>query len=302
MNSIKIFGDVVLYLEKTIVDGEEIDYGEISKIAASPAALFQRIFVFVSGISISDYVRKRKLTLAGFDLVNKDMSIVELALKYGFQSHSAFTRAFKEHHCMTPSEAKRSPAKLNNYLPINFSDMRFIGGQRVMAEMKKITYKETPERLFVGYQYETDSSKEGEVWQVHFNSDAYEKLRTLSESDFCCDDIDPCDSIALLHNFKGKDNYSLIIGDYVKPGTVLPEGFSAKYLPKGEAAYIQIEGNNLHDVLNSGVLLINEAIEKTGRQIDYEHFYWCMVYTLERYCEPLKRGEKIILDYVVPVK
>lgn len=141
MNSSKVFGDVILYLEKTILDGSEIDFNEISKIAMSPSALFQRIFIFVSGISISDYVRKRRLTLAGYELKNSGISVIDVAIKYGFHSHSAFTRAFKEQHGITPSEAKIKTAKLNEYLPINFSEMRFIGGKSIMAEMKKIIYK-----------------------------------------------------------------------------------------------------------------------------------------------------------------
>ena len=150
MNSSKTFDDVIQYLEKNIFDGCEIDYNEISKIAMSPAALFQRIFIFISGVSIADYVRKRKLTLAGYDLKNSDISVLDAAIKYGFHSHSAFSRAFKEHHGITPSEAKLGTSKLTNYLPINYLEMRFIGGKRIMAEMKKIIYKEAGERLMVG--------------------------------------------------------------------------------------------------------------------------------------------------------
>ena len=138
MNSSKTFDDVIQYLEKSITDGSEIDYNEISKIAMSPAALFQRIFIFVSDISIADYVRKRRLTLAGYDLKNSDITVLDVAIKYGFHSHSAFSRAFKEHHGITPSEAKSDTAKLNNYLPINYLEMRFIGGKRIMADMKRL--------------------------------------------------------------------------------------------------------------------------------------------------------------------
>ncbi|MDR2025367.1 MAG: hypothetical protein LBQ71_19480 [Hungatella sp.] len=87
MDSSKTFDDVIMYLEKIISDGCDIDYNEISKITMSPAALFQRIFIFVSGISISDYVRKRRLTIAGHELKNNDISILDIAIKYGFQSH-----------------------------------------------------------------------------------------------------------------------------------------------------------------------------------------------------------------------
>ncbi len=138
MNSSKAFDDVISYLETIIRGGGEIDYNVISSIATSPAALFQRIFTFVSGISISDYVRKRKLTSAGRELRDSDISVIDTAVKYGFKSHSAFTRAFKEHPGITPSEAKLSAAVLNDYLPINFSEMRFIGGKRITLTGVKI--------------------------------------------------------------------------------------------------------------------------------------------------------------------
>ena len=155
--------------------------------------------------------------------------------------------------------------------------------------------------MTLGYHYETDFYKAGEVWQMHFSSDAYEKLQSLDDSCFCCDDIDPCDSIGLMYNFEGKDNFNFIIGDFVKPGTDLPKGFSAKQIPKGMTAHIQIEGNNIPDIIASAYMLITEAIEKTGKQIDFNNFYWCEIYTIERFIEPQKRGEKIGIDYILPV-
>ncbi len=301
MNSSKAFDDVILYLEKIIIDGCEIDNNEISKITMSPAALFQRIFIFVSGISISDYVRKRRLTLAGHELKNNDISVLNAAIKYGFQSHSSFTRAFKEHHGITPSEAKVKSTKLNDYLPINFSEMRFIGGKRIMAEMKKIIYKETDERLMVGMYRETSFSKVGNVWQDFFQSDVIEKLNMLSDVK-SCDDIDANDGIGLMYNFIDNQNFNIIIGDFVQTGTEIPEGLFAKHIPKGLTAQVQIEGNNIADILDSAYLLITEAVEKTGEEIDYENFYWCEVYTHERYSVPLNRGEKVIIDYIMPVK
>lgn len=301
MNSSKTFDDVIQYLEKNIFDGCVIDYNEISKIAMSPAALFQRIFIFVSSISIADYVRKRKLTLAGYDLKNGDISVLDVAIKYGFHSHSAFSRAFKEHHGITPSEAKLETAKLNNYLPINYLEMRFIGGKRIMAEMKKIIYKEAKERLMVGAYRETSFFEAGNAWQDFFKSDAIEKLGMLSDVT-CCEDIDSNAGIGMMYNFKDMNNFEFIIGDFVRVGTKIPDGLFAKYVPGGLTAHIQIEGSNVAEILDSAYLLITEAIEKTGQKIDYNNFYWCEIYANERYCEPLSRGEKIIIDYVLPIK
>jgi AraC-type DNA-binding domain-containing proteins len=267
----------------------------------SPAALFQRIFIFVSGISISDYVRKRRLTLAGHDLKDNDISILDAAIKYGFQTNSSFTRAFKEHHGITPSEAKQEAAKLNDYLPINFSEMRFIGGKRIMAEMKKIIYKDVDERLMVGMHRETSFMDGGKVWQEFFNSGVIKQLDTLADVK-CCDDIDVNDGIGLMYNFKDMYNFDVIIGDFVMANTIIPDGLFAKHIPKGLTAQIQIEGANVADILDSAYLLITEAIEKTGKEIDHDNFYWCEVYTHKRYSEPLSRGEKVIIDYIMPIK
>ena len=301
MNSSKTFNDVILYLEKIIPDGCEIDYHEISRIAMSPAALFQRIFNFISGISISDYVRKRRLTLAGYDLKNTDISVLDAAVKYGFQSHSSFSRAFKEHHGITPSQARLKNARLNDYLPINFSDMRFVGGKRIMAEMKRIMYKETPERLMVGLPRETSFSDAGFVWQEFFQGDTIEKLDRLAEVK-CCDDIDENDGIGFMYDFSDRMNFKIVIGDFVRMQTEIPEGLFVKHIPKGRAAYVQIEGSNVAEILDSAYLLITEAIEKTGGTIDFDNFYWCEIYTHERYSEPFARGEKVVIDYMMPVK
>ena len=170
-----------------------------------------------------------------------------------------------------------------------------------MAEMKKIVYKETPKRLMVGYQYKTSFYTVGEIWQNEKNP--YEKLRTLPESCFCCDDIDPCDGIGLMYNFSGdgNDHFDYIIGNFVKPGTEIPEGFAAKHIPGGVTAHIQVEGNNMADISYSAYLLISEAIEKTDKKIDYDNFYWCEVYTIERFSQPMSRGEKVTVDYILPV-
>lgn len=246
MNSVKVFNDAICYLESIIPGSSEIDYIEISKIVMSPAALFQRIFIYVSGVSINEYVRKRRLTLAGQDLKNRDGSVLEIAVKYGFQSHSAFTRAFKEQHGITPSQA-------------------------------------------------------GSVWQDFFNGETVPKLNALSEFKDC-DDIDENDGIGFMYGFEGKENFDIIIGNLTKTSTQIPDDLFAKHVAGGLTAHIQIEGNNIADILDCAYLLITEAIEKTGKQIDYDNFYWCEVYTHERYCRPLSKGEKVTIDYIMPVK
>ncbi|MPM36773.1 hypothetical protein SDC9_83375 [bioreactor metagenome] len=128
-----------------------------------------------------------------------------------------------------------------------------------------------------------------------------EKLDTLADVK-CCNDIDANDGIGLMYGFKDMYNFHVIIGDFVKADTKIPDGLFAKHIPKGLTAQVQIEGSNVVDILDSAYFLITEAIEKTGREIDHDNFYWCEVYTHERYSEPLNRGEKVIIDYIMPIK
>lgn len=301
MNSSKVFDEVIKYLEEVVHSGNEMDDEQIASIVSAPVALFQRIFVFVSGVTMSEYVRKRKLTLAGLDLKEGEASITELAFKYGFHSHSAFSRAFKEHHGFTPSEAKLSHSKLNEYYPVNYLDMRFIGGKRVLAELKKIVYKEFAERLMVGFHHHTSFSEAGKVWSAYFESGKYQEVNQLSEFTYC-EDLDENDGIGMMFHFQDTHTFELVIGDFLSVDAPVTEGFYKKQIPTGTVACIQIEGNHVGEIVDSAFLLITEAIEKTGRKMDYDQFYWCEIYTKERYSTPLSRGEKVIIDYLVPVK
>ncbi|MDU4974317.1 MAG: GyrI-like domain-containing protein, partial [Hungatella hathewayi] len=105
-----------------------------------------------------------------------------------------------------------------------------------------------------------------------------------------------------MYDFSDRMNFKIVIGDFVRMQTEIPEGLFVKHIPKGRAAYVQIEGSNVAEILDSAYLLITEAIEKTGGTIDFDNFYWCEIYTHERYSEPFARGEKVVIDYMMPVK
>lgn len=169
-----------------------------------------------------------------------------------------------------------------------------------MAKMKQIVYKTSKERLMVGIQRATSFSEAGGVWQEFHESGTAATLTALSQHS-CCEDIDPNMGIGFMYDFVDQHNFHMILGDFLQPGTPIPEGLVAKSVAKGVTAHVQIEGNDIADILSSAYFLITEAVAETGGQINQENFYWCEVYTLARYCEPLKRGESVIIDYIVPV-
>ena len=105
MEWINNMNDAIDYIEQHITD--EIDYNIISQRASCSVYNFQRLFSFILNMPLSEYIRYRRLTLAAIEIQNSDMKIVDLAVKYGYDSHEAFSRAFYKFHGVVPSAAKK---------------------------------------------------------------------------------------------------------------------------------------------------------------------------------------------------
>lgn len=86
---------------------EEIDYEMVAKEACSSVFHFQRMFRMLCGYSLGDYIRMRRLTLAAADLMRTDDKVIEIALRYGYDTPESFSRAFSRFHGITPTEARR---------------------------------------------------------------------------------------------------------------------------------------------------------------------------------------------------
>lgn len=84
------------YVEEHIT--ENIDYGEVAKCAYSSSFHFQRVFGIICGYSLGDYIRFRRLSLAGNELACGNVKVIDVALKYGYESPESFSRAFVAFH------------------------------------------------------------------------------------------------------------------------------------------------------------------------------------------------------------
>lgn len=107
------------YIEKHLQ--EEIDYERLAEIANCPVYHFQKMFFYMTNISVSEYVRRRRMSLAAIDLQDKQVKIIDIALKYGYDSPTAFNRAFQSIHGIAPSLAKKQKTILKSYPAIKFS-------------------------------------------------------------------------------------------------------------------------------------------------------------------------------------
>lgn len=102
------------YIETNLLD-EHLTIEQIAKSANSSVFHFQRTFSILTDMTISDYIRRRRLTLAAQELMNTDSKIIDIAFKYGYETPEAFSKAFRKQHHVTPSEARKKIGTLQSY-------------------------------------------------------------------------------------------------------------------------------------------------------------------------------------------
>lgn len=94
---------------------QALDYDDIAKQACSSSFHFQRIFGILCGCTLGEYIRARRLTLAGMEFAVSDSKVIDVAMKYGYDSPESFGRAFLKFHGITPSQAKKAGAPLKSF-------------------------------------------------------------------------------------------------------------------------------------------------------------------------------------------
>lgn len=117
MDWIKGIQRAVDYVEAHIT--EPIDYEEAAKRAYSSSFHFQRVFSILCGFTLGDYIRMRRLSLAGNELASSEFRVIDVALKYGYDTPESFSRAFTRFHGVTPSQARRGGAVLKSFSPLS---------------------------------------------------------------------------------------------------------------------------------------------------------------------------------------
>lgn len=101
------------YIEEHLL--EQISIEEISKHANVSTFHFQRTFMILTDLSVGDYIRRRRLTLAAQELTSTKSKIIDLAYKYGYETPEAFSKAFRKQHGVAPSEVRKGTGKLQSY-------------------------------------------------------------------------------------------------------------------------------------------------------------------------------------------
>lgn len=151
MITLEKFNAVIAYVEEHIL--EELDMNYLASIACCSVYDFRRTFAFASEVSITEYIRKRRLTLAGAELQQSGIRVIDAALKYGYNSPVSFSRTFQAFHGFKPSDAKKSDVLLKVFPRIKF--------QIYVKEVNEMKIVEKDEIILIGCLGKQDA---GSMW------------------------------------------------------------------------------------------------------------------------------------------
>ncbi|NPV93454.1 MAG: AraC family transcriptional regulator [Firmicutes bacterium] len=180
MDALKQMNVAMRYIEENLT--EEIDFRQVARHAGCSEHHFRRMFSFLSGFTVSEYIRLRRLTRAALELQNYNIRIIDLAVKYGYDSPDSFTRAFQGFHGITPREARNLGASLKAVLPMTFQ-LTIKGGDPMDYRIEEksafqiVGIKKRIKLIFEGVNPQMDS-----MWQSLTMEDL-EELKALCSTE-----------------------------------------------------------------------------------------------------------------------
>lgn len=118
MDILKCLNAAITYVEANLCN--EIDLDKLAQIACVTKDSFIRFFSYMTGMTLHEYIRCRRLTLAAYDLQANTSKVIDVAVKYGWDSADAFAKAFTRQHGITPTQARNPHQPLKIYLPASF--------------------------------------------------------------------------------------------------------------------------------------------------------------------------------------
>ena len=200
------------FMEQNLAQALDIEV--IAGKAALSPFYYQRIFGALCGMTVGDYIRARRMTLAAQELSRKDGKVIEVALKYGYESPDSFAKAFQKFHGITPSQAKEPGAPLRSFAPVHIK-ITMEGGTMMEYQIVKkapFTIVGVKRRFHADTSYQ-EIPKFWDEWMAQG-----EKRPILGTFGVCLD-------------MEGK-NFDYWIADLYFPWEEIPEGCETRVIPE----------------------------------------------------------------------
>lgn len=250
----------------------DINYNELAKVIGTSSYTMQRIFVFLTGITLTEYIRKRRLTKAAEELIKTNNKIIDIAIKYQYNSPISFSNAFKKMHGQSPANFRKLNTEINFFPKIEFTS--------IINQMKNLKYKVIERKKQTFYGRVTDVIKETDKQAI---ANLYDEARKDGTMDF------------MINNSKEKELYYGIYesiyekgkytkkGRYYLVGTTPNKNFVQITLPKTRWACFEVP-NKEQEEINKWYRII---FDKWLSVSQYEENYDCPELEIyyKDYCE-----------------
>lgn len=271
------------YIEDNITEELTVD-NIASQVCISPF-YFQKGFSLLCGYSVADYIRKRRLALAGSELLSTDEKVIDVALKYGYDSPDSFTKAFTRFHGMTPAAARREGATLKSFAPLKIK-LTLEGGYLMDY---KIVQKDSFTVIGVAkkFSYEGAKTEVPKFWNEHYASGKGAVVCGMYGINF--------------DESLGCSEFEYLIADNYNPALDVPDGFITRVIPSYTWAVFPCKGK-MPEVLQAvNTKVFSEWLPSCR---EYEIAAGCCV---EMYDDPRKypngtRDENYYSEMWIPVR
>ncbi len=212
MELVESLNDALNYIERHLL--EEADSAKAARHVGISRFYLERTFAALTGMSVSEYIRARRLTLAGHELLANDTKVIDLALKYGYDTPESFTKAFSRFHGVTPTSARRLSTLMRCQNPLAISIK--MEGANIMNY--KIEQMDAFTVAGVERAFQMDSSQQEipKFWQEFMEKGLQQKV---------------CPVFGICFDADASGNFPYMIADVLKPGTKLPEGLTTREIP-----------------------------------------------------------------------
>jgi AraC family transcriptional regulator len=294
LNTLERMNEVISYIEENIT--EEIDYEKAAEIACCPKNQFQRFFSYITEITLSEYIRRRRLTLSAFELQQNKLKVIDIAQKYGYDSHASFTRAFRDYHGISPTKARDKGTVFNIYPKLTFQIQNFNleRGKNKVAVLGKIEFLELPAVRMIGKMVINggDENPVPALWEKCYGEKIFEVLEgTPSVVDY---------DIGWMGEYNGETGkFTYIAGKLMPAGTPVPLGFEYRDIPSCLIANGYINGDFANgDVFRHSHDLTVGGIIENGYEPDYSYGWSAEVYAKDLSFE----AEEGTINYFCPCK
>ena len=221
------FQKSIEYIEHNLC--EALDIEDIASIAALSAFYYQRIFGALCGMTVGEYIRARRMTLAAQELAGSNEKVIDIAVKYCYDSPDSFAKAFQRFHGITPSQAREPSAPLRSFAPLHIKISLEGGNMLDYRIVKKAQF------TVVGVKRP-------------FNSDtSYQEIPKFWNEWLAQGEKRPIKgTFGICMTTKGKD-FDYLIADLYLPWEEIPEGCETRVIPESYWAQFKCTMKTLQD-------------------------------------------------------